>query len=62
MKGLTRSQVYDFATSKIQEVEEKIRNLNQMKTLLEDLAEKCLGSGVLKNQCPIMKKLSEGVN
>lgn len=61
-KEFHSDEIYDFATSKIQEVEEKIRNLNQMKALLEDLAEKCPGSGVPKHQCPIMKKISEGVN
>lgn len=52
----------DFALSKIQEMEKKIRDLNEMKFLLKDLVEKCPGSGVPKHQCPIMKKLSEGVN
>jgi hypothetical protein len=33
----------------------------QMKALLEDLAEKCPGSGVSKDECPIIKNL-EGVN
>lgn len=61
-KEFHSEEMYDLATSKIHEVEKKIRNLNQMKALLEDLAEKCPGSGVPKNQCPIMKKLSEGVN
>jgi hypothetical protein len=33
-----------------------------MKALLEDLAEKCPGSGVPKDECPIIKNLSEGAN
>ncbi|KRG13413.1 MerR family transcriptional regulator [Lederbergia galactosidilytica] len=61
-KEFRSEEMYDFTTSKIQEVDEKIRHLNQMKVLLEDLAEKCPGSGVPKNQCPIIKELSEGVN
>lgn len=55
-------KVHDFASGKIEEIEKKIRDLNEMKLLLEALVEKCPGSGVPKNQCPIMKQLSEGVN
>lgn len=51
----------DFATSKIKEIETKIHDLHQMKTLLEDLAEKCPGSGVSKSECPIIKNF-KGVN
>jgi hypothetical protein len=38
------------------QIETKIRNLHQMKALLEDLAEKCPGSGVPKEDCPIINK------
>lgn len=55
-------EMFDFASSKIKEIEKKIRDLNDMKFLLEGLVEKCPGSGIPKDQCPIMKKLSEGVN
>ncbi|WP_191567616.1 MerR family transcriptional regulator [Metabacillus idriensis] len=55
-------EMNDFASSKLEEIEKKIRDLNEMKLLLEGLVEKCPGSGVPKDQCPIMKKLSEGVN
>ncbi|OHX41345.1 MerR family transcriptional regulator [Cytobacillus oceanisediminis] len=54
-------EIHDFAAGKIEEIEKKIRDLNDMKFLLEGLVEKCPGSGVPKDQCPIMKKLSEGV-
>ncbi|MFD2216502.1 MerR family transcriptional regulator [Metabacillus endolithicus] len=54
-------EVHDFATSKIKEIEERIENMHQMKALLEDLAEKCPGSGVSKNDCPIIKNF-KGVN
>lgn len=54
-------EMYVFATSKIQEIEAKVRNLNQMKTLLTDLAEKCPVSGVIRDECPIIQKF-EGVN
>lgn len=51
----------DFAVSKMKEIETKIRDLHQMKTLLHDLAEKCPGSGVSKKDCPIIKNF-EGVS
>jgi Hg(II)-responsive transcriptional regulator len=54
-------EMHDFTTSKIKEIETKIHDLHQMKTLLEDLAEKCPGSGVSKGECPIIKNF-EGVN
>jgi Hg(II)-responsive transcriptional regulator len=53
-------EMYEFATGKIQEIEAKLNEFNNMKSLLEDLAGKCPGSGVPKNQCPIIKNLSEG--
>ncbi|WP_394141769.1 MerR family DNA-binding protein [Cytobacillus oceanisediminis] len=52
----------EFASGKIEEIEKKICDLNEMKFLLEGLVEKCPGSGVPKSQCPILKKLSKGVN
>lgn len=55
-------EMREFASGKIEEIEKKIRDLNEMKLLLKALVEKCPGSGVPKNQCPIMKQLSEGVN
>ncbi|WP_059104479.1 MerR family transcriptional regulator [Shouchella shacheensis] len=48
-------EIQDFATSKIKEIETKIHDLHQMKTLLEDLTEKCPGSSVSKGECPIIK-------
>ncbi|HLR51892.1 MAG TPA: MerR family transcriptional regulator [Candidatus Avamphibacillus sp.] len=55
-------ELYDFATEKIQEIESKIREFNNMKSLLEDVARKCPGPGVPRNQCSIIKKLTEGEN
>ena len=52
--------MYQFANHKIQEIDSKINELSHMKSLLEDLAAKCPGSGVPKDQCPIMKNLSKG--
>jgi hypothetical protein len=54
--------MYDFATGKIQEMEDKICDLKNMKNYLEDLVERCPGAGVPKSECPIIKNLSEGVN
>lgn len=54
-------EMRDFATSKIKEIETKIHDLHQMKTLLEDLAEKCPGFGVSKSECPLIKNF-KGVN
>jgi Hg(II)-responsive transcriptional regulator len=54
-------ELFDFTTKKIQEIEDKIHNLNNMKTYLEDLAAKCPGSGVSKSECPILTNLSKGV-
>jgi Hg(II)-responsive transcriptional regulator len=53
-------EVYQFTTSKVKEIEAKIKDLTQMKIFLEDLAEKCPGSGVPKSECPILKNLTEG--
>lgn len=61
-KEFHSEEMNEFASSKIQEIEKKIRDLNEMKILLENLVEICPGSGVPKSECPIMKKLSEGVN
>src|SRR5699024_8484894 len=55
-------ELYDYATEKIQEIESKIREFNNMKSLLEDVARKCPGPGVPRNQCSIIKKLTEGEN
>ncbi|KRG13407.1 MerR family transcriptional regulator [Virgibacillus soli] len=54
-------EMRDFATSKMKEIETKIHDLQQMKTLLEALAEKCPGSGASKAECPIIKNF-KGVN
>jgi Hg(II)-responsive transcriptional regulator len=61
-KEFHSQEMLGFASEKIKEMEKKIRDLNEMKFLLEGLVEKCPGSGVPKNQCPILKKLSGGEN
>ncbi|MFD2760393.1 MerR family transcriptional regulator [Lentibacillus juripiscarius] len=54
-------EMHAFAINKMEEIETKIHNLKHMKTLLEDLTEKCPGSGISKSECPIIKKF-QGVN
>jgi DNA-binding transcriptional MerR regulator len=61
-KEFHSEEMLEFATGKIEEIDKKIRDLNEMKFLLEGLVEKCPGSEVPKSQCPILKKLSKGVN
>ncbi|MGM0875813.1 MAG: heavy metal-responsive transcriptional regulator [Bacillota bacterium] len=53
-------EMYQFAILKVQEIEEKIQQLNNFKSLLE-LATKRPNSELPhpKNQCPIIKILSE---
>ncbi|MBB6449784.1 MerR family mercuric resistance operon transcriptional regulator [Geomicrobium halophilum] len=53
-------EIYEFAMNKIHEIEKKIHDFNHMKSLLGDLAAKCPGSGVPKDQCPIITNLSKG--
>lgn len=54
-------EMHAFATSKMKEIETKIQDLHQIKTLLEDLVEKCPVSGVPKDECPIINNF-KGVN
>ncbi|WP_310186597.1 hypothetical protein [Bacillus sp. 3255] len=49
-----------FAAVKIQEIEEKINQLSYFKSLLEFAIRKEPGLSLPKEQCPIIKKLSEG--
>lgn len=51
--------IYNFTVSKIKEIESKINNLQQMKVLLEDLAEKCPRSEIPTSKCPIIQGLKE---
>ncbi|WP_088051944.1 MerR family transcriptional regulator [Virgibacillus dakarensis] len=54
-------EMRNFATSKMKEIETRILDLRQMKTLLDDLVEKCPGPGVSKGECPIINNF-KGVN
>lgn len=61
-KEFHSKEMLEFASGKIKEIDKKIRDLNEMKFLLEGLVVKCPGSGVPKSQCSIKKNLSKGVN
>jgi DNA-binding transcriptional MerR regulator len=53
-------EMYRFAAVKIQEIEEKIHQLNNFKSLLESAIIRQDSEPALpKNQCPIIKKLSK---
>lgn len=52
-------EVQQFATEKIKQLEVKIADLQQIKSVLETLSKKCPGSGPIQG-CPIMEKLSKG--
>lgn len=55
--------MYQFAAVKIQEIEEKINHLNNFKSLLESaIIRQDSDPSFPKNECPIMRKLSEGGN
>lgn len=52
--------MYEFANNKIQEIDSKINKFIHMKSLLVESAANCPGSGVPKDQCPIITNLSKG--
>lgn len=55
--------MYQFAAVKIQEIEEKINHLNNFKSLLESaIIRQDSDPSFPMNECPIMRKLSEGGN
>ncbi|WP_044642095.1 MerR family transcriptional regulator [Risungbinella massiliensis] len=59
--NLPIEQMYQFATTKVQEIEDKINQLNNFKSLLEQATNHPISELPLpKNQCPIIKKLSDG--
>ena len=48
-----------FASQKIKEIEFKIRDLQSIKSVLQDLSSRCPDQGPVHN-CPIVERLSEG--
>lgn len=56
-KLFNSEEIHQFTTEKIQGIEQKICDFNKMKLLLEELSDKCPGSGVAKKDCPIINNL-----
>ena len=52
-------EVRQFASQKLKEIELKIRDLQSIKSVLQDLSNRCPGQGPVHN-CPIVERLSEG--
>jgi len=48
-----------FASQKIKEIEFKIRDLQSIKSVLQDLSSRCPDQGPV-HSCPIVERLSEG--
>ncbi|WP_238134241.1 Hg(II)-responsive transcriptional regulator [Calderihabitans maritimus] len=61
--GLADSENFDchevrqFASQKLREIESKIRDLEKIKIVLQDLSSRCPGQGSI-SQCPIIETLS----
>ncbi|MDF2961545.1 MAG: MerR family transcriptional regulator [Paenibacillus sp.] len=54
-------EMYGFAAAKVKEIEEKIRKLEKFKSLLEIVTTRSVSELPLsKDQCPVIKQLSEG--
>lgn len=54
-------EMYQFATRKVKEIEEKIIQLQNFKSLLESVTELPVSSLPLpKNQCPILRRIIKG--
>ncbi|WP_407270650.1 MerR family transcriptional regulator [Radiobacillus sp. PE A8.2] len=56
-KNFTAEDAQQFAKEKLSEVEQKIRGLESVKSLLGDLLERCSGKGPIC-ECPIIQDLS----
>lgn len=56
--SFTAQDAKQFAMEKLSEVEKKIRGLGSVKSLLEDLLERCSGKGPIC-ECPIIQNLSK---
>lgn len=52
----SRTRVKAMTEAKLTEVENKIRDLQQMRAVLADLAEQCTGTGPIRG-CPIIEAL-----
>lgn len=56
--GGDRGRVKALAQSKLREIEDKIQDLDRMRSVLSDLAEQCSGHGPVSG-CPIIETLAE---
>lgn len=52
-------EVQQFAFQKLDEIELKIHDLLEMKSILQDLTNRCPGQGSI-GECPIIKEFKEG--
>lgn len=55
-------EVFHFATQKIQEIEAQIKDLEKIKSSLQELSALCSGLGNAQCGCPIIKSLTGGEN
>lgn len=51
--------IQQFASKKLEEIEQKISDLEKIKSILYDLSKKCPGQGPL-DKCPILEEFKEG--
>jgi len=58
--GKTRADVRERAKAKIEDIDQKLRTLRQMKSALVKLTAACHGNGSLSD-CPILEGLEKGV-
>jgi Hg(II)-responsive transcriptional regulator len=56
-ESFTAADARQFAMEKLNEVEKKLRGLGNVKSLLEDLLERCSGKGPIC-ECPIIQNIS----
>lgn len=52
-------EVQQFARQKLEEIESKIRSLEEIKSILQDLSNRCPGQGPI-SKCPIINEFREG--
>jgi Hg(II)-responsive transcriptional regulator len=55
--SFTAQEVHQFAEQKLNIIEGKIRDLEKVKSVLQDLSERCSGKGPICD-CPIIQSLS----
>ncbi|MFT9494452.1 MerR family transcriptional regulator [Anaerosolibacter sp.] len=52
--------IQQFASKKLEEIEQKMRDLEKIKSILQSLSSKCPGQGSPVNKCPILEEFKEG--